>query len=427
MNSQDGNTAGIPRAQRGKLTISLTVTGLVALSICLIFSTAALTHVLESGPLRASASATTNTKPTDAKTSSRSSPWGELVTVDVDIEQPEEYVSWDKAPDHVPTWVFTGRSVQQVRTLMESSGLTESQINLTLAEGKVESTPDGTVVKPDYDTVLSLSPDVRSKLYLILSQWPANVLMAQPYHMPDENFDTELVRRGMSQDVIAMVKQLTYPRGGKHYFSDPEIVLRAMTIDKDRIHFLKTLTDLPAVIARLHVGPESDIDKILGYWTTTPLVRFKDLRPLLDSLKNKPEGGSVSILYFLPPFAREHLYSFPLPGKPGEVRMDCHWSSLNFFNEQPDDRFQDATYASNYIRDHFYEIGMPTMIGDLIFLLNPQGQVIHSAVYIADDIVFTKNGFNIGQPWMLMRLNKLRDIYAVPDEPMIKYYRRKEI
>ena len=42
------------------------------------------------------------------------------------------------------------------------------------------------------------------------------------------------------------------------------------------------------------------------------------------------------------------------------------------------------------------------MYGDLIFLLCPDDSPLYAAVYIADDVVFTKNGGNYRQPWILM-------------------------
>jgi len=66
------------------------------------------------------------------------------------------------------------------------------------------------------------------------------------------------------------------------------------------------------------------------------------------------------------------------------------------------------------------------MCGDLIFLLDGKGAVIHSAVYIADDLVFTKNGINYAQPWILMRIKTLLGVYTCTAEPKVLYYRRKD-
>jgi len=51
--------------------------------------------------------------------------------------------------------------------------------------------------------------------------------------------------------------------------------------------------------------------------------------------------------------------------------------------------------------------------------------VIHSAVYIADDIVFTKNGLSPRDPWILMALEEVGYLYAPDDHVRIRVYRRR--
>ena len=107
--------------------------------------------------------------------------------------------------------------------------------------------------------------------------------------------------------------------------------------------------------------------------------------------------------------------------------MDCHWSTMNFFNETPDDRFSDTAFTSKYIGDHYYQIAQPSAYGDRIFLIDANGAAIHSGVFIADDIIFTKNGNNYAQPWMLMRLKDLLARYGTSDvAPRVVVYRNKD-
>jgi hypothetical protein len=179
------------------------------------------------------------------------------------------------------------------------------------------------------------------------------------------------------------------------------------------------------VLARIAVNQNTDIDKLAAYWGNVPNVRFTDIRPLFESLRQLPEGGSISLLYLLPKFARDRLYTFPLPPQPGEPAIDCHWTKFNFSNETPDNRFNDANFTVEYIRKNFYQIGVPSSYGDILLLMNDKNEVKHSAVFLADDIVFTKNGNNYRQPWMLMHIPNLLATY--PATPALKpiYMRRK--
>ena len=51
------------------------------------------------------------------------------------------------------------------------------------------------------------------------------------------------------------------------------------------------------------------------------------------------------------------------------------------------------------------------MYGDILLLMNDRNEIKHSAVYLADDLVFTKNGNNYRQPWMLMHIPDLLATY----------------
>ena len=151
-------------------------------------------------------------------------------------------------------------------------------------------------------------------------------------------------------------------------------------------------------------------------------VRFTDMRPLLEALKGLPHGGSVSLMYFLPPFARTRLYTFPLPSQPGDPSMDCHWSTFNFSSVQPDNRFNNPTFTVDYLQKNFYRIDAPSIYGDILLYVNDHSEIKHSAVFLADDLAFTKYGDNYRQPWMIVRLADMQTVY-----PTLKpvFYRRK--
>lgn len=407
-------------------TIRFTVAGLIALCVSLITASLAASRFLDHRADRTGGKSAETPGPADAAPAAETdAPWGDLITLDVDIQQPEEYVSFDTTGGEQTRWVFSGLSQGQVRDKLEDCGMSDTQIAAALGAGRVTSRADATVLQPPAELVLSLKPEIRAKLYGTLSNWPENKFMHEPYHLPG-NFAETAAGSGVSAQVVGLVSKLTYQSCGLSFFSDSELVLAGIADKEERLRLLKALTYQTAVLARLRLTKDSDIDKIIGYWGTTPGVRAKDLRPLLESVARTPEGSSISLLYLLPQFARERLYTFPLPTQAGDTRMDCHWTALNFLNATPDDRLQDTAYASEYIKQRFYQIGKPSMCGDIIFLLDSKGGVIHSAVHIADDIVFTKNGVNYAQPWILMRRQNLLDVYTRTEAPKVLYYRRKE-
>lgn len=355
-----------------------------------------------------------------------SGPWGELQSWDIRLEQPLEYSSFEKTTSHDPVWNFGTLTPDDVRQVLLKAGLDSSSASALASTAS--NTSLGTVIRPAKETVISLPSEVRSKLYRVLAGNPANRFQNAPYFISGGDVSTLFDDNHQSDSqAISLMKKLLYKRNGFTYFSDPEVVLSLMTTPEERANFIQSLTSQTAVMARLLVRPYTDIDKPLNYWClSTTGVLMKDLRPLLEAEKRLPEGGSVSILYLLPPLARERLFTTPLPPEFGGAKMpDCHWTALNFFSANPDARMSDNDYASRRIAEDYYEVGTPGLTGDLVLLLNTEGRVIHSAVYIADDIVFTKNGINYAQPWILVRKDSMIGSFSALDPVKVAYFRKR--
>ncbi len=56
--------------------------------------------------------------------------------------------------------------------------------------------------------------------------------------------------------------------------------------------------------------------------------------------------------------------------------------------------------------------------GDIFLFVRGGTEVLHSAVFIADNVLFTKNGGSPREPWVLMKLEDLSAIY--PDEKPVE-------
>jgi hypothetical protein len=303
--------------------------------------------------------------------------------------------------------------------------LSAAQVDAAFAPGCATENSSGTVLQPSENFLLSLDAAARGKLYLALAGLGANLYLDFPYIFPGNMVESIYRDPRLNADDVVWFKKLLYPNGGAQQLSDYLFLLGKIPTAERRVALARAMSRQSAVLAGLSIRPDTDIDKIASYWGTLPNVRFTDIRPLMESLKQLPEGGNISLMYLLPRFARERLYTFPLPPQPGEPTMDCHWSTFNFCNETPDNRFNDSAYAVPFIQKNFYQIAAPSRYGDVLLLMNEKGEVKHSAVYLAADLVFTKNGDNYRQPWMLMRIPDLQACY--PATPPLKaiYMRRK--
>lgn len=312
---------------------------------------------------------------------------------------------------------------------MLSAGLNEGTVDHLLKDCRIQSMND-VVIRPDAPTLLQVLPEVRSSLYKILASIPGNRFQSMPYYVPG-NDPSALFGNGSKFHgrVASVMKKLCYHRNGFTYFSDPEAILAMLTSDEERREFLQNLTSQRVVFLRLLVRPGSDIDKPLNYWALSMAgVLLKDLRPLFEAQQELSSGGSVSILYLLPKLAREKLFTSPIPPSSGQERLpDCHWTALNFFNATPDPRMADNDYAAKFISENYYQVAKSGVAGDLVLLLDDHNKVIHSSVYIAGDVVFTKNGINYAQPWVLMHEKDLVGTFSGLDPVKVAYFRRKGI
>jgi hypothetical protein len=421
------------RAEEGSVSVQFSLVGLIIFSLALVLAGGALVlggTVLARSRNSAGAEAyrqgfdSSNSASERMLTSKDAPPWGDLLVHDISVERPEEYIGYESRSNGPALWVFDRMTPDSARSLMISCGVAEAQVNRALSPTMMTTTPSNTTVQVDEELVFSLTPPVRAKLYQALGSSPENHYMQFPFNVPNQDVDGWFAGSKVDDSVIAKIRKLIYPRGPGLSFSDFELVMNAMPSDQERMILVKTLSRQAGLLVRVQVRPDTDLDRLLGYWSKG--LQAKDTRPLLESVRRLPGGGTVSIMYLLSHFARERLYTFPVPPKPGDPAMDCHWSTMNFFNDPPDNRFANPAYTVRYLQDNYYAVSRANQYGDVVLVLNQRGDAIHSAIYLAEDIVFTKNGNNYAQPWMLVRLKDLEADYSCEPGVHLAVYRNKK-
>lgn len=417
------NRSKAESGQTGSL-IQFTLTGLILFSLALIAGTSFITYKLGAAT-RPPVYAGHGADPSDKAESMTTGPWGNLVMHNIALERPAEYLTDEVATPQPEVWTFNGLKSEAVKTLLKQKGLSDAQVTSLFATGTPTETATGTQLQPTMSWLLSLSPETRRDLNLGLVGMNVNLYIDYPYIFPGDSLDSIFLDSRLHPDDVQNLKRLIYSNGNAQQLSDYAALLCSIPTVERRTMLTRALSRQSAVLARLVIHPDTDIDKIAGYWGNVPNVRFTDIRPLMESLKQSPEGGSISLIYLLPKFARDRLYTFPLPPQPGEPTMDCHWTTFNFSSETPDNRLNDPNYAVQFIQKNYYQIAAPSQYGDVLLLMNDKNEIKHSAVYLAADLVFTKNGNNYRQPWMVMRIPDLLATY--PNTPPMRqvYMRRK--
>jgi hypothetical protein len=357
--------------------------------------------------------------------------WGQLEYVRFNLEVPDEFV-FVPSQDHPPIrWFFKGYTRDRAAEFLSSAGLTPAQLDVLLKKATWEAGPEGAAVTPGDELILGLSPAARAKIYSLLVEFPENNRQIDPIYFRPELLDERLANTGLSSPSLELLNSLLYKSDSSLLlFADFEPALRRLQDGDERQRFMKTVSRKPTLLARLKIDAESDTEALANYWGVGG--RKKDLEPLLKALKSVDGGCRISIMALMPRFVREHLYNHPFTApENATTKQDCFWSAMNFFNDQPDDRFNDMTYVGQVIDRDYYKILEPSQLGDVIFVATQKGTVVHAAAYLADDIVFTKNGAAYTQPWILMHLQDMVDSYSVhypTSGPMqVLYYRKKSL
>jgi hypothetical protein len=349
-------------------------------------------------------------------------PWGDLEYSRVMIEPPEEFLASDYVAP--PTrWNFAGFDEARLEQLWRQAGLDDRQLKAVRDPVRREVDATGIVLKPDDKLVRGLSPESRATIYNVLAQLPDNLIQTEPFRFRAEMLDEWFADSAISAEVVAQIRSLLYRRGSALLFSDPSLVLPSLPAATDRVRLVKTLSRKTTLLVKIRLQPDSDIETIANCWSTGR--RRKDVRPLLYSLSRHQGGMTIDLAHLLPRLPRGLLYTYPSPEVPRERSPDCHWTSMNFFNDTPDERFDDIDYLKVVLMRDYAEVQGPPAMGDVIVLSRPNGEVVHSCVYIAADIVFTKNGQSHTVPWTLSTLPDLQAFYPANAPLQIRFLRRK--
>jgi len=350
----------------------------------------------------------------DAIRRCRPGPWGELEYTRIVIEPPEQFIALPFDPDKKVRWVLHGYTPERLGQLWAEAKLGVTEQQTLMASARWENGIGTVVLEPPRELIFNLSPTARARIYQALSEFSENHLQVYPFRFRADQVDEWFRDSDTSERTEKLIRQMLYQRGTAVLFSDLDTLLPMLETARERSRALKTLSRISTLLLKLRVRPNTDLDTVARYWGRGR--RSKDIAPLLGSLPKRPEGYTIDAAHLLPSFARRRLYTYPDPDTdPDALRRDCHWTSMNFFNEVPDDRFLSHENTREVImRDYYPVLGDP-LFGDLIFLMRPNAEAVHSCVYVADNIVFTKNGPQPYVPWTLMELSDVRATYSTTD------------
>jgi hypothetical protein len=167
-----------PPAERGNI-IQFTLPGLIVFTLALVLCASVITCKLTQAKSRNLA----ETLVVDAKDKSstvHAGPWGILITRDIELERPLEYLTDDVNHPSVEKWCFNAMKPEAIRALLAKNGLSEAQLTTLLAPQNLGSESGTVVVKPPGDFLESLDPDTRQQLYVHLAGLGLNTYLDFP-------------------------------------------------------------------------------------------------------------------------------------------------------------------------------------------------------------------------------------------------------
>ncbi len=358
-------------------------------------------------------------------------PWGKVEYRPLIIDLPDEFVCVPHGDRPPIRWFFQGYSKEQAVEFLRSAGVAAPDLERLAHAAKWTSSLEGAAVEPGDELILGLDPAARAKIYSTLVEFPQNAQQLDPIWFRPDHVKRRIEESPLAPGSIKLVKRLLYPQGDAMLlFADFEPILRQLPNDAERRRMVKTLSRKETFLMWVKLDADSDVEALSNYWGVGG--RRKDLVPLLSAARRAENGCRLNVIFLLPHFGRDHLYNHPFAATDAKgAKQDCFWSAFNFFNEVPDDRFSDMDYLRTLLKSDYYEILKPSQLGDLVFLTTPDETAIHAAAYVADDVVFTKNGESITQPWILMRIGDMIETYSVRHPhsgPLqVKYFRKKSL
>ena len=347
-------------------------------------------------------------------------PWGEVEITPMLLDRPEAHFESNNAPAPALRWTFQNYSPVQLAQFIKSCDLTEPQKAALLETNKWQHAANGLQIMPAPDLVTEMSSGAREKIYSVLEQSRQNS-QAFPFIFEPNSFEELLIGCGLPVKKIALVRRLSYPKKSLRFFSDLQLFDLLSSSNETRL-LTKALCRVPTLLMKLKVTPQSDLKTLLDYWGGGS--NAEQIKPLLESVIRVPGGAALNVSFFMPPVPRLNLYTYPNLANP--VPQDCVSSAFNFFRDQPENRFTDPEYANQVLQSDFEPIQGQKKFGDLL-LLQEGDRAVHMCVYIAADIVYTKNGGHHYQPWILMKLGDLMVQYASDKPQQWRVFRKKPV
>lgn len=358
----------------------------------------------------------------------RPGPWGKLDYFQMNIEAPVSFVTESPIPPQQTVWRFVGMSATETSNFLISLGLSPELLDELYKRSSLYTSDTETRILPSANLILGLSPIQRQKIYAVARPWRNSGIFFKPIIVEYNTVEQWFAGLNLPPHIPALIQKTAYPQGSGTAFSDVPFLLSQMDTEEQGRNFLKALTRTRSIVLRLRIDPADDLAAVAAYWSSGG--RYKDALPLLKSVADTDGVATLDVTHFLPPLARKNLYTFPNPSEGFSGHYpDGFWTAFNFFEFWPEEETpSDSKGIEDRLRKGFTLEKSVGKFGDLIVLRDPNdGSPMHACVYIADDIVYTKNGASVFRPWTMMKLDAMLLHWSHRGMPLMEYWQRRPL
>ena len=353
--------------------------------------------------------------------------WGRLRCAYIYLEAPKQLVENYPLPNTQARWAFPESMHNDLPAFFQKVGLPEI-VSQALLDPKTIVSADGMVfVFPKGPDLEALTTETRARIYTELAKYPINEYHADPVLIIGQTVQEWYKTSKLRPELIQKIEQLACKRGETTAFSDVSYLLSFAQSDSEARIIFKSMTRTRGILVKIEADHNTNIEEVVGYWSIGKGLRRKDVEPLLQSIIDTDGIEALPLSHMLPALVRKLIYTYPGldMGKHG-ILPDCHWTSLNFFNYDPHEYLLDSRLATSAVLENFEQVDPPYKYGDILFFLNKDtGDACHSCVYLADNLVFTKNGRNLLSPWLIMKREDVEKVYLYRGDGRVQGFRKK--
>ncbi len=339
--------------------------------------------------------------------------WGEIESYYTFLEPPLETIDLITIPSEQTEWHFFDMSLLQLDAFLGSAGVTPQQHSALMDPSRIFSNGEHHRLFPTPEVITTLSSASRNTIYRVLGQWEENPFHHKPFFIENPNLSQWFYGTGLETSQLQSIARLVYGSSNSGLlFSDLPYLLRDIESGSEEKKLLTALCRVRTLVPRIRISDSDNFENIARYWTSG--YRNKDILPVMESVIKTEGVEMLDIAHLLPPTPRKHLFTFPGTNEGVSGRYpDWLWTSINFFNFIPLSRYADSTSGTEYFHKNYVPIPAPEQFGDLILVRKESnGEFLHGCIYIADDIVYTKNSASLFSPWVLSRIKNLIPLFS---------------